>query len=54
MEECEQFEHGDPQKYGKYVHGYLLPWLKEQRKAGKLKKRKFIDLIINKISYRMY
>ena len=41
MDSCEKYEHGDPEDYWKYVHGYFLPWLDEQRQKGKLRYGKF-------------
>ena len=44
MDKCKQYEHGTPEDYGKYVHGYFIPWLNEQRKTGKLKQSKYLYL----------
>ena len=52
MDQCKDYE-DSKDKYSHYIHGYLLPWLNEQRKAGKLTKGKttypssFIHLVTN-------
>ena len=37
MEECKK-EEDDFLNYTLYIHGYLLPWLEELRKRGRIKK----------------
>ena len=39
-EECKKLENDD-NKFSQYIHEYWLPWLDEQRKAGKLIKGKY-------------
>ena len=42
MKECKKHLHGSPEKYGRYVQGYLLPKFDQLRKEGRLKKGKYI------------
>ena len=46
MEECKQHI-DEPMTYTLYVFGWLLPWLCQQREAGKLKTGKLRQLLIN-------
>ena len=39
MAKCKQLEN-DRKIFTLYIHGYFLPWLDQQRKAGKLKQGK--------------
>ena len=39
MNKCKLYEIAE-EKYSLYIHGYFLPWLDQQRKAGKLKSGK--------------
>ena len=36
MNKCKKYEN-DVKDYGKYVHGYWMPWLEEQRELGNIK-----------------
>ena len=36
MSECKKYEN-EAQNYTLYIFGYWLPWLNQQRRAGKLK-----------------
>ena len=40
MEACKSLETENPKDYTKFVHGYFLPHLEEQRKAGNIKQGK--------------
>ena len=43
MAQCKEFEN-DRIRYSLYIHGYLLPWFDQQRKAGKLKQGRYINI----------
>ena len=44
-EQCKKLENDD-NKFSQYIHEYWLPWLDEQRKAGKLIKGKYQSQIL--------
>ena len=33
---CKKYKKGKAENYSIYIHGYLLPWLEEQRATGQL------------------
>ena len=49
MDECKLYEDGDPENYGRYVHGYLLPMLDQLRDDCKLKQGKHFNDFNKKI-----
>ena len=52
MAKCKEYE-DHRGKFSLYIHGYFLPWLDQQRKAGKLKKGRCVsNMLIDSNSLR--
>ena len=45
MQECKEHEFGETEDYSKYIHGYFLPWLDDQRAAGKITPGKYLFVL---------